>query len=144
MKGFVDVERARSEEQKKVLEHIARQGICPFCPENFRKNHKKDIFKRGEYWLVTENMWPYMHTKRHLLFLHLKHIEHVSEISPEAFAELLDLVKEFAVKFRMDYGVFAIRFGDGPNGGSVKHLHAHVIVADPDVENYKAPRIKAG
>ena len=147
-KKFINMNLVREESQRKVMEEILRQGHCPFCPENLNKYHKNPILKEGKFWLLTENQWPYEKVKHQLLAIHKNHIEHLSEMTPEAGQELIKMFAEESKKRKMDGGFIAMRFGSsehGNYGASVLHLHAHLI--QPDLEKLKkdeAWKIKFG
>lgn len=130
------MDNIRREDQKKVMDEIAEQKHCPFCPENLLKYHKKPIIKEGKYWVLTDNQWPYEKIKHQLLAIYRSHIEHISEMEPAAGAELIELFKDEAVKRNIPGGGIAIRFGSNPEhgsyGNSVLHIHAHLI--EPDLE----------
>lgn len=130
------MDNIRREDQKKVMDEIAEQKHCPFCPENLLKYHKKPIIKEGKYWVLTDNQWPYEKIKHQILVIYKSHIEHISEMEPAAGAELIELFKDEAVKRNMPGGGIAIRFGSNPEhgsyGNSVLHIHAHLIEPDLD------------
>jgi diadenosine tetraphosphate (Ap4A) HIT family hydrolase len=117
------------------MEEIERQGHCPFCRENLAKYHKNPILRQGEYWLLTENQWPYKKVKHQLLAIHKTHIEHISELDPKAGAELIEMFADEAKTRGIKGGGIAIRFGsseDGDYGSTVTHIHAHLI--EPDLK----------
>lgn len=130
------MDNIRREDQKEVMTEIAEQKHCPFCLENLLKYHKKPIIKEGKYWVLTDNQWPYDKIKHQLLAIYKTHIEHISEIDPEAGSELIELFKEESVKRNIPGGGIAIRFGSNPEhgsyGNSVLHIHAHLIEPNLD------------
>jgi len=131
--NFVNLSAARTDGQRAVMEEIQEQGHCPFCRENLAKYHKNPILKEGTYWLLTENQWPYEKVKQQLLAIYKTHIEHLTEMAPEAGAELITLFAEETKKRKIEGGGVAIRFGsstDGNYGSSVLHIHAHLIEPD--------------
>ncbi len=134
MSKFVFLENIRRDDQKKIMEEIAHQKHCPFCPENLLKYHKNPILKEGRYWILTDNQWPYEKVKHQLLAIYKTHIEHISEMDDEAGAELINLFKEESKKRNIPGGGIAIRFGSNPihgtYGNSVLHIHAHLIEPD--------------
>lgn len=132
---FISMDAVRSEEQRKVMEEIKGRGHCPFCRENLEKYHKNPFLKEGEFWLLTENQWPYEKVKHQLLAIYKTHIEHLTEMNPDAGRELLELFSEEAKKRNIEGGGIAIRFGSsehGNYGSSVLHIHAHLF--EPDLE----------
>jgi len=132
---FIDLSNARTDDQREVMQEIASQGHCPFCRENLDRYHKNPILKEGEYWLLTENQWPYDKIKHQLLAISKTHVEHLSDMDPDAGRELFEMFGEIAKERGMEGGGVAIRFGSSPDGNygsSVLHLHAHLI--EPDLK----------
>lgn len=120
-----------------VISQIAKEGICPFCPEHLNKYHKKPITE-NRHWLVTDNMYPYKPSRIHKLLIHKGHISHISEISVEAWAELHAILRNITIDDSVTGGTFMMRFGDTKyTGASVTHLHAHIIQSDPDHADYE-------
>lgn len=127
-KKHVVMHHSRTDDQRAIHKKIIKDGVCPFCWKYFTKYHKNPILKKGKYWIVTENAWPYQGTSHHFLFVHKRHIEHLSKIKPDEWQELLLLIKKTTFPSVKNGGSFFIRFGDGDiTGASVTHLHAHVI-----------------
>jgi len=146
--SFVNLKNARVEEQRKVMEIIQEGGFCPFCPEHISKSRLKPIIKQGKYWHIRENQWPYENTRTHLVIIYNTHVEKLSEINPEAAKELFDLAKWAEDEYQVLGGAIGLRFGDFRlNGGTVLHLHAHIIAADitnRDDPNYQPVRFRVG
>jgi len=131
---FVNLENSRVEEQKRVMEQIVKDGVCPFCPEHLAKYHKKPILKEGVHWVLTPNQWPYSGAKHHYMLFSKKHLETLEDLTPEAGAEMIELFQGLAKEIGLTGGALAMRFGNEMKfGNSVKHLHVHLI--EPDVEN---------
>lgn len=136
---YINLGSIRREDQKKVMQEIAKAGHCPFCIENLEKYHKNPILKTGKFWLLTENQWPYEKVKNQFLAIYKTHIEHISEMDPEAGKELIEMFSEKAKERNMPGGGVAIRFGKsnkGDYGSSVLHIHAHLV--EPDLEALSA------
>ncbi len=135
----IELSTVRHEKQRKVMEQIKEDGVCPFCMENLSKYHKNPILIEGDYWLITDNQWPYEKVKHQVLAIHKEHIEHIKDLKPKAGAELFKLFGQVAKERNIPGGGVAIRFGSNPEhgnyGSSVKHLHAHLI--EPDLEALK-------
>lgn len=122
---------ARVEAQREKMKHLHDNGLCAFCPEHFSEFHDHPVEFKTKHWLVTKNDYPYDHTSLHLLIIPTEHATTVSELSDDSRAEYLDVITRVEKHFKLTtYGI-AMRSGDFQyNGGSVKHLHAHVIVGD--------------
>lgn len=144
-KQFVDLDNAREDEQRQVMQDIVQAEECPFCLENLRKYHKQPILKETGFWLVTTNQWPYDHTKHHFLLIYKPHSEHLSELDPAAGRELLELVQWLEKEYHVPGGGWAMRFGDtNYSAGTVAHLHVQFVVPDVDAPDFEPTRIKIG
>lgn len=142
---FVDIDNARKDDQKKVMREIIDADHCPFCIENLKKYHKQPILKQGEYWVITQNQWPYDHTKVHLLAIYNKHVENLANLEPESGKELLELMQWAEQKYKVPGGGFSMRFGDtNYSAGTINHLHVQFIQPDLNSPDYKPVRIKLG
>lgn len=119
-----------------VINQIAKDGVCPFCPEHLKKYHAHPLDER-KFWWVTDNMYPYKPNLHHRLLIHKKHITHVREISPEAWTELDEIIISETNKRVMDGGTLIMRFGLTKfTGASVSHLHAQLLQSNPDDPTY--------
>lgn len=119
-----------------VISQIAKDGVCPFCPENLAKYHKNPITEK-KFWFVTDNMYPYKPAKTHRLLIHKAHITHIGEISPEAWIELQEIIIDETANQKMVGGSLLCRFGDTHfTGASVNHLHASLFQSDPEDPTY--------
>ena len=104
---FVDLDNAREDEQKKVMEDIIKANHCPFCEENLKKYHKEPILKEGEFWIVTNNQWPYKNTKVHLLIIYKEHVINLANLDSNAGKELFDLIKWAEKEYHVPGGGWA-------------------------------------
>ena len=143
--NFIDLDNARTKQQKQVMKDIAQAEHCPFCRENLVKYHKQPILKEGKFWIVTTNQWPYEYTKHHFLLIYKSHAVNLSELSPAAGQELFELIAEIEQAYQIKGGGLAMRFGDtNYSAGTVNHLHVQLI--DPDITaiDFQPVRVKLG
>ena len=142
---FIDIDNAREEEQVQVMQDIAQAGHCPFCEENLRRYHKQPILKETPHWLLTQNQWPYAHTKHHFLVIYRQHAERLSELAPEAGQELFSLAAWVEQEYDLPGGGLAMRFGQTRySAGTVAHIHVQLLTPDLDDPEYEPTRIKIG
>lgn len=142
---IVDLDNARYDDQRQLMETIIKDNVCPFCAENLEKYHKQPVLKKGKYWFITKNQWPYENTKLHLLAVLHEHAEKLADVPAEAGAELLEIMKWAEKEYRIPGGGFSMRFGDtNYSAGSVAHLHAQLVVPDWEDENFDPVKIKIG
>jgi len=124
-----------------VIDQIKKDGVCPFCPENLAKYHKNPILKEGQFWLLTNNAYPYEAAKYHILMIHKKHIQKFEEVSPDAWSELRSLIKDFTAEKNIPGGSLVMRFGNTAyTGATVSHLHAN-LVSPPGEDKDRKPII---
>ena len=131
MSDFVNFENTKSRPDGtygRVINQIAQDGVCPFCPEHLASYHKNPILKEGDHWLLTNNMYPYEGAKYHALLIHKTHITSLAELSSEAWEELKTLGDWYVAENNIPGGAFMMRFGDTRyTGASVQHLHANFV-----------------
>jgi diadenosine tetraphosphate (Ap4A) HIT family hydrolase len=119
-----------------VIKRIQEDGVCPFCVDNIETYHKNPL-ERKKFWWVTDSMYPYSPTKHHRLLIHIQHINHAREITPEAWIEIKEILDEETSRLDISGGTMVMRFGETRfTGGSVSHLHVHITQSDPDHESY--------
>lgn len=142
---FVDLENARLDEQRKVMQEIIDEGHCPFCLDNLRKYHKQQILRDGKYWILTQNQWPYDFTRVHLLAILKTHAVNLGQVPPEAGKELFELLSWAEKEYDVEGGAIGMRFGDtNHSAGTVNHIHAQFIVPDIKKPGFQPVRFKIG
>lgn len=143
--AHIDIDNAREDDQRAVMQDIMAADHCPFCPENLLKYHKQPIIKDGQYWLVTTNQWPYPHTKFHFLLIYKEHVTNLAGLNPEAGKELIELTQWLEKENNVKGGGLAMRFGDTDfSAGTVAHMHVQFLVPSIEDENFEPVRIKIG
>lgn len=142
---FTDGDNARVDEQRAVMAKSEADGVCPFCPEHLEQYHKDPILLEGLYWIATPNSWPYEHTKHQILLISRSHVEHIKDLPEGAGEELIQMTRKLAEQFNTPGGAICMRFGDTLySAGSVKHVHAQLIVPDIEAADYEPVRFKIG
>jgi ATP adenylyltransferase len=128
-----NLEAARGEEQRERMRRLEAEGICIFCPEHAAAWQREPVEQRGRHWYVTRNDFPYEGTAAHYLIVSNRHVASFDELPDEAGAELWRIRRE--LKERLGAVAFATveRSGDMRfNGGSVEHLHVHLVALEAD------------
>ena len=71
-----------------------------------------------------------------MIILGKEHKEKLSELTKEDLKSVFYLVNWVVKKWKIDGGALAVRFGNtNYNGGSVNHLHFHII--SPEIDKNK-------
>jgi len=147
-KKQVDVKNAevvKRDAYIRALKKIVAGGFCPFCEKHLFKHHKRPVLYMSKFWLVTENAWPYKGTRFHFLFIPLKHIEEIGDMSPVVWKNLQTLYREVVEREKILGGTLMIRSGDTEvTGASVNHLHAHLVVGGKRTKKTKPIRALVG
>ena len=144
--SLVNENNARRSDIKEALDKIVESKQCPFCSKDYlEKEHKKPIIFDGQFWLATENRWPYEGAKEHLLFIHKAHITHIGELEKGAWQELQEIAITIAKQRGIGGGTLIMRFGDSRyTGATVTHLHAQLICGDPEHPDRKPVLARVG
>jgi diadenosine tetraphosphate (Ap4A) HIT family hydrolase len=118
------LDAARGDEQRARMERLEAEGVCIFCPEHA----DGPIEHRGEHWFVMPNRFPYAGTVAHLLIVPYRHVTSFDELPDAAGAELWAIKRLLKAKLDPVATATVERSGDMRfNGGSVAHLHVHLV-----------------
>jgi ATP adenylyltransferase len=132
LESLYHVAAGRGPEQRRHMEDLEAAGICVFCPEHFAAYHREPIEMEGSHWYVTKNDYPYEGTSAHYLVVPHDHVVSFDELPDEAGAELWALKRALKAKLEPLAVATVERSGDMRyNGGSVAHLHVHVVALEP-------------
>jgi len=121
------LDAARGGEQLERMRELEREGICIFCAGR----DAADGEPGGEHWYVTRNDFPYEGTAAHYLIVARRHVTSFEELPDQAGAELWAIRRELARRLGAVAYATVERSGDMRfNGGSVAHLHVHVVALE--------------
>lgn len=134
---------ARSEAQMEMMKDLETRKICVFCPENITKEDSSPLEIETEHWMVKNNTFPYKDTRVHLLAIPKAHIKTLSALGRLAQQDLFEVIAECEQRFDLKSYGFVVRSGDmRNNGGSIEHLHAHIIAGDTDNPDHQPVKVK--
>ncbi len=129
MTKYVNLEHAREDEQRKVMEDIVADKVCPFCPEHLLRFHARPVLYENDHWVLTENQWPYQQSQLHLLCIAKRHIISPAELVDDEWTGFGVLMHWACTEYNIPGGGLLMRFGEsGYSGSTVQHLHGHLIV----------------
>ncbi len=119
---------AREQEQLDIMIKTEAAGIDPIALENIDQEKQRVLFV-GDNWFVAENRYPREGSEQHLLIIANKPMYKVDDITPEAWAELLEVWKKTIAMQGLEGGGFCLRFGNpSRSGASLKRLHVNIIM----------------
>ena len=121
----------RSPEQLADMDRLEADGVCIFCPGPLRADPVQEVLWEGGGWTVTPNEFPYAGTVRHLLLIPDEHVEDLLDLSEPARAGFWPALRWVRDEYGLTYYGLAARNGDCRfTGGTIHHVHVHVIVGD--------------
>jgi diadenosine tetraphosphate (Ap4A) HIT family hydrolase len=145
-KSLVALENARTEKQHNHMARAAACNRCVFCEIDWKVNRE---LKRGKYWRVMPNAFPYPEHKHHIILTPIRHVTDPTQLTRAEMIEWWELNLWVIKKFKLPGGGIVMRFGDFKfNAGTIAHLHSHVQVPngkrysiavfckDPDFERF--------
>lgn len=142
-KANYNLATGRYADQITQMKDLAERGVCAFCPEHIDKEHREPVELQTEHWMVAKNDYPYEGTKLHLLLIPKVHVHTLSKLSRPALHDLTDLIVSIEKKWGLTHYAVGIRSGDMHHtGGSVEHLHAHLVVGDTEADDHQPVRFK--
>lgn len=133
----------REPAQLDEMVRLEAAGICLFCPEHLDGPGHDRVVYRSDHWSVTPNEFPYAGTRLHLLLVPRQHVDDLCDLSPDAQTDLFVALgwarEHYGITF---YGLSA-RNGDlRYTGGTIYHLHIHLLVGDVDDPDHEPVRVK--
>ena len=139
------IDQWRSLEQVLQMEDLEKRGVCVFCERHFKSEHREPIEVETSHWVVTKNDYPYANTSLHLLVIPKEHVGTFADLSQKAQNDFGKIIAHIEDHYRLtSYSQF-MRVGDFRyTGGSIFHLHGHILVPDHSNPSYEGIRVKLG
>lgn len=134
---------SRSAEQSAEMQRLEEAGVCLFCPDALAANPDHPALHRTTWWTVTRNRFPYANTRLHLLLLPTAHVRDLVDLPAAAQAEFWDVLAWVREHFELTFYGLGVRCGDcAATGGTIHHVHVHVVVGDVDDPEHQPVRMK--
>lgn len=134
---------ARTDNQLAMMKDLEERGVCIFCPEHLETEDFSPILIKTKHWQVKNNSFPYKGTRVHLLAIPNKHINTLSQLENDARIDLFDILGKCEKDFELSSYAMVARSGDmSRNGGSIEHLHIHIVSGDTDDPDHEPVRFK--
>ncbi|HWC57423.1 MAG TPA: hypothetical protein VG621_00510 [Candidatus Paceibacterota bacterium] len=127
-KKYVDINNVRSEEMRQKWQKIIDEGVDPFDVKHVEKMVGR-IMAESKYWYAFHNNYPYPGTQYQPVIVSKNFYTDDDEMTDEEWFDLRTIKRMVKEILAIKGGGFVMRFGDTSiSGGSVTHLHAHLIV----------------
>jgi ATP adenylyltransferase len=134
---------ARSDEQLAEMQRLERRGECVFCPEQLGRDSDQPVVLRSEKWAAVENRYPYQGASRHLLLVPAAHESDLLDLDYDTRVDFWSMLESVRTTFGLRYYGMGARNGDPRfTGGTVVHVHVHVIVGDAESDPFVPVRLK--
>jgi diadenosine tetraphosphate (Ap4A) HIT family hydrolase len=133
----------RSAEQHAEMVRLAERGVCAFCPEHLSGDPAHRPVLRTAHWTVLPNRYPYRGARHHLLLVPDEHVRDMADLSPAARDEFWLVLRSLRDRYALTHYGVGIRNGDARfTGGTIEHLHVHVVVGNVDDTDHEPVRMK--
>ena len=133
----------RTEEQLAEMRRLEAEGICLFCPGSLREHARHEVILQTAHWAVTPNAFPYAGTRLHLLVVPHRHVNDMLDLGDAALADFWVALRLIRERFELDHYGLGVRNGNCSfTGATIRHVHAHVLVGDADLEPAVPVRMK--
>jgi diadenosine tetraphosphate (Ap4A) HIT family hydrolase len=125
----------RTEAQLAEMRRLEAAGICLFCPASLRDHARQEIAFETRLWTVTPNAFPYKGTRLHLLIVPHQHVNDMLDLDDDALADFWAALRQVRERYDLDHYGLGVRNGNCSfTGATIAHVHAHVLVGDPDLD----------
>jgi diadenosine tetraphosphate (Ap4A) HIT family hydrolase len=133
----------RTAEQLAEMERLEAAGICLFCPDSLREHAKQRVIFSTEHWAVTPNAFPYAGTRLHFLVVPSQHVNDMLDLDEASLADFWTALRWIRREFGLGHYGLGVRNGNCSfTGATIAHVHAHVLVGDPDADPEVPVRMK--
>lgn len=134
---------SRTDEQLADMRRLEAAGICLFCPGHLSADPDQAILHRTERWTVTPNKFPYGGTRLHVLLIPDDHVTDLVDLPAETQRDFWSALAWVRDRHGLTHYGLGARNGDCEcTGGSIRHLHVHVLVGDVDDPRHEPVRMK--
>jgi diadenosine tetraphosphate (Ap4A) HIT family hydrolase len=134
---------ARTAEQLADMRDLEAAGVCIFCPEHLAADPNQRVLHRTAEWTVTPNEFPYRNTRLHLLLVPNEHVTDLADLSPAAQQDFWNALRWVRDHFGLTFYGMAVRNGLSEyTGGTVRHVHVHIIQGDVENPDHQPVRTR--
>jgi diadenosine tetraphosphate (Ap4A) HIT family hydrolase len=134
-------DNARLPEQRAEMERLEAAGVCLFC--ELVRTPRGDGWFRTESWVASANEFPYRGARLHYLLAPTRHVVDLLELDDDVLADFWVALRRLSAEHDLRFYGLGARCGDCRyTGGTIAHVHVHVIVGDVDDPAHEPVRLK--
>ena len=132
---------ARTVEQLDDMRRLEEAGVCIFCPDQLEADQR--VLHRTGRWTITANKYPYRGTRLHLMLMPDEHVDDLADLTPESQQDFWIALRWVKDHYGLTYYGMTVRNGLCEyTGGTIRHLHVHVLQGDVDDPEHQPVRVK--
>lgn len=136
-------DNARHPEQADAMRRLEIAGTCIFCPGNVDDAGDRHVALSARHWVVRHNAYPYPGTRLHLLAIPRRHVPDLLDLGADELAEFWEVARNVRDRYGLEFYGLGARCGDcAYTGGTVRHVHVHLVVGDVDDPAHTPVRLK--
>jgi diadenosine tetraphosphate (Ap4A) HIT family hydrolase len=137
--SFYCVGNARYADQAERMRELEAAGVCLFCPGN----DDPDVVLQERDWVVRRNAYPYRNTRLHLLVVPRRHVADLLDLTDAELAGFWSVGRILRERYDLAFYGLGARCGDCRyTGGTIAHVHVHLVVGDVDDPEHAPVRLK--
>jgi diadenosine tetraphosphate (Ap4A) HIT family hydrolase len=134
---------ARHPDQTEQMRRLEAAGVCIFCPGHVDAPDDPDVVLTAPHWVVRRNAYPYANTRLHLLLVPRRHVADLLDLSDAELAGFWEVGRALRARYGLEYYGLGARCGDCRfTGGTIEHVHVHLVVGDVDDPGHTPVRLK--
>ncbi|MGI5155423.1 HIT family protein [Microbispora sp. CA-102843] len=131
---------SRDAGQRAEMDRLERVGVCLFCQEHLPPER---VLWRTAWWSVTENAYPYTGARLHFLLIPTVHAAELLDLPGAARDDLWTVLQWVRDSYELDFYGLGLRSGNcAYTGGTIEHLHLHVLVGDVGDPQHEPVQLK--
>ncbi len=133
---------ARHPEQAERMRQLEAAGTCLFCPGLDDPDDPQVVLATPD-WVVRHNDFPYAGTRLHLLIVPRRHVPDLLDLTDAELAAFWEVGRELRERYALSFYGLGARCGDCRyTGGTIEHVHVHLVVGDVDDPGHTPVRLK--
>ncbi len=138
-----NLENSRNPAQLAEMTRLQKSGECLFCFDSLASDADHPLLWESESWVVTPNRYPYADSRLHLLLIPKKHAADIVDLEDAALQDFWEGLRWIHTHYSLSHYGLGVRCGDCRfTGGTIQHVHVHVLVGDVDAPGHRPIRLK--